>query len=101
MTSQHDANPPQDPNVPQDAFDQNDQVQDADGLLQDEDVVLSDQIQELEAQLAEAKDMALRAHAESENIRRRSQEEVAKTRKFAIESFAESLVPVRDSLEAA
>ena len=43
----------------------------------------------------------LRAQAEMENVRRRAQEEVAKARKFGIESFAESLVPVKDSLEAA
>ena len=34
-------------------------------------------------------------------MRRRAQEEVSKARKFGIESFAESLVPVKDSLEAA
>lgn len=34
-------------------------------------------------------------------MRRRAQEDVAKARKFGIESFAESLVPVKDSLEAA
>ena len=43
----------------------------------------------------------LRAKAEVENIRRRAQEDVSKARKFGIESFAESLVPVVDSLEAA
>lgn len=43
----------------------------------------------------------LRAKAEGENIRRRAQEDVAKAYKFAIESFAESLVPVIDSLEKA
>jgi len=43
----------------------------------------------------------LRAKAETENIRRRAQEDVSKARKFGIESFAESLVPVKDSLEAA
>ena len=32
---------------------------------------------------------------------RRAQEDVSKARKFGIESFAESLVPVKDSLEAA
>ena len=39
--------------------------------------------------------------AEAENVRRRAQEDVSKARKFGIESFAESLVPVKDSLEAA
>jgi molecular chaperone GrpE len=56
---------------------------------------------ELEARHAEVSDAYLRAKAESENIRRRSEEEVSKARKFAIEDFAESLLPVKDSLEAA
>ncbi len=46
-------------------------------------------------------DQLLRAVADAENGRRRAQDEVTKTQKFAIESFAEALVPVRDSLEAA
>jgi molecular chaperone GrpE len=56
---------------------------------------------ELETKHAEVADAYLRAKAEAENIRRRSEEEIAKARRFAIESFAESLLPVKDSLEAA
>jgi molecular chaperone GrpE len=56
---------------------------------------------ELEARLAEANDSFLRAKAETENIRRRSEDEISKARKFAVESFADSLLPVKDSLEAA
>jgi molecular chaperone GrpE len=56
---------------------------------------------ELEARHAEMADAYLRAKADTENTRRRAEEEVAKARKFAIESFAESLLPVKDSLEAA
>ncbi len=55
---------------------------------------------ELEAKHAEMADAYLRAKAEVENTRRRSEEEMSKARKFAIESFAESLLPVKDSLEA-
>ena len=36
-----------------------------------------------------------------ENVRRRAQEDVSKAHKFAIEAFAESLLPVKDSLELA
>ena len=54
-----------------------------------------------QSQLAEQRDQVLRAHAEMENVRRRAQDEVSKARKFGIESFAESMVPVKDSLEAA
>jgi molecular chaperone GrpE len=56
---------------------------------------------ELEAKQAELQDAFLRARAESENVRRRAEEETAKARKFALESFADALLPVRDSLEAA
>ncbi len=56
---------------------------------------------ELEARHAEMADAFLRAKADAENTRRRAEEEMAKARKFAIEGFAESLLPVKDSLEAA
>lgn len=58
-------------------------------------------ISALQSQLTEHQDQLLRAKAEVENIRRRAQEDVSKARKFGIESFAESLIPVKDSLEAA
>jgi molecular chaperone GrpE len=58
-------------------------------------------IAELEARLAELTDSHLRAKAETENARRRADEEVAKARKYAVEGFADSLLPVKDSLEAA
>jgi molecular chaperone GrpE len=53
----------------------------------------------LKAKSAELADQFLRAKAESENARRRAEEEISKSRKFAVESFAESLLPVVDSLE--
>jgi len=65
---------------------------------------VTDVEKELDAALAKANenyDLYLRAKAEGDNIRRRSQDEVAKAHKFAIESFAEALVPVIDSLEKA
>lgn len=54
----------------------------------------------LQAKNAELADSYLRAKADSENARRRADDEIAKSRKFALESFAESLLPVVDSLEA-
>ena len=55
----------------------------------------------LEAQIKEFQDQFLRAKAEVENARKRSMEDVAKAHKFAIEGFAENLLPVLDSLSAA
>ncbi len=54
----------------------------------------------LQAKSAELADQFLRAKADAENARRRAEDEVSKARKFAVESFAESLLPVADSLEA-
>ncbi|MCA0241706.1 MAG: nucleotide exchange factor GrpE [Proteobacteria bacterium] len=59
------------------------------------------QLAELQAKHTEMSDAYLRAKAETENVRRRSEEEVSKARKFAVEAFAESLLPVKDSMEAA
>lgn len=58
-------------------------------------------LSEAQQQVAQYHDQLLRAKAEVENIRRRAAEDIAKARKFGTESFAESLIPVRDSLEAA
>ncbi len=62
---------------------------------------LAAQLAEQEAKARENYDLYLRAVAEAENIRRRAQDDVAKAHKFAIESFAEHLLPVMDSLQAA
>ncbi|KQW89131.1 molecular chaperone GrpE [Massilia sp. Root418] len=62
---------------------------------------LEEQLASTEARLAEMHDAFMRAKADSENIRRRAQEDVAKAHKFAVESFAEAMVPVKDSLEMA
>jgi molecular chaperone GrpE len=62
---------------------------------------MATQLAELQAKHNEASDAYLRAKAEAENTRRRADEEIAKARRFAVEGFAESLLPVKDSLEAA
>lgn len=60
--------------------------------------------QELEAALAASaalEDKFLRAKAETENVRRRAEIDLSNSRKYAIESFAAELLPVRDSLDLA
>ncbi|MCE2859884.1 MAG: nucleotide exchange factor GrpE [Oxalobacteraceae bacterium] len=67
----------------------------------EETPLLARQLAELETKLAEAQDAFLRAKADAENTRRRAQEDISKAHKFAVESFAEAVLPVRDSLEMA
>jgi molecular chaperone GrpE len=66
-----------------------------------EEASLEAKLAEVEARAAELQDAFLRAKADTENIRRRAQDDISKAHKFAIESFAEALVPVKDSLEMA
>ncbi|PIG00181.1 nucleotide exchange factor GrpE [Comamonas sp. 26] len=62
---------------------------------------LKAELEELKAKSSDLADQYLRAKAEAENVRRRAEDEVSKARKFGIESFAESMLPVIDSLDAA
>lgn len=62
---------------------------------------LAEQLAAAQAKMAELQDAFLRAKAEAENLRRRAQEDVARAHKFAIEGFAEAMLPVKDSLEMA
>ncbi|MBY5943042.1 nucleotide exchange factor GrpE [Halomonas sp. DP5N14-9] len=63
--------------------------------------VLAARVEELEQSVTEAKDQALRAAAEAQNVRRRAEAEAEKARKFALEKFIKDLLPVVDSLEKA
>lgn len=65
-------------------------------------------VAELEARLAaatadleKAREDWLRAKAETDNVRRRGQEDVTKAHRFGLEGFAGALLAVKDSLDAA
>jgi molecular chaperone GrpE len=89
-------------NSAQDTVEQNNgagsEAADATGYV---DPGVEQKLAEAEAKIAELNESFLRARAEAENVRRRAQEDIARAHKFAIESFAEALVPVKDSLEMA
>ena len=62
---------------------------------------VEEQLREAMLKVQEHQDAWLRAKAETENVRRRAQEDIAKASKFAIERFAGELLAVIDSLDAA
>src|SRR3954462_574850 len=62
---------------------------------------LEQQLAEAQAQVEQQRDAMLRAMADAENARKRFQAEAANAQKYAVERFAEGLLPVMDSLEAA
>ncbi|MBI4741168.1 MAG: nucleotide exchange factor GrpE [Betaproteobacteria bacterium] len=62
---------------------------------------LEETLRQAEQNAEEHHDAWLRAKAETENVRRRAQEDIAKASKYAVERFAGELLAVKDSLEAA
>ena len=56
---------------------------------------------EAQAKIEEQRDAMLRAVADADNVRKRAQAEALASQKYAVERFAESLLPVMDSLQAA
>ena len=62
---------------------------------------LEEQLRQAEAKAQEHLDSWLRAKAETENLRKRAQADIASAHKYAVENLAEALLPVKDSLEAA
>ena len=58
-------------------------------------------VEQLKAELALAKEQALRANAEMQNIRRRAEQDVEKAHKFGLEKFVNDMLPVVDNLERA
>ena len=67
----------------------------------DSEPSIEETIRLAEQKAEEHHDAWLRAKAETENVRRRAQEDIAKASKFAVERFARELLAVKDSLEAA
>ena len=79
-------------------------AQESDGVEMESVDVETDELSELEAlqeEVAMAKDAALRAQADAINAQRRAELDVEKARKFALERFANDLLPVVDNLERA
>ena len=66
-----------------------------------EEVPLETLVEQLQADLSAARDSALRAQADAQNVKRRSEQDVEKARKFALERFCSELLPVVDNLERA
>jgi molecular chaperone GrpE len=62
---------------------------------------LEEQLRQAEQKAQEHLDSWLRAKAETENLRKRAQSDIASAHKYGVENLAEALLPVRDSLEAA
>ncbi len=62
---------------------------------------LEEKLEIAQATIQEHRDAFLRAKAETENVRKRAQADVAAAHKYAVENFATELLAVKDSLEAA
>lgn len=73
------------------------EVSDELAALQAEELIA--RIKQVQAKADENWDVALRTKAEMENVRRRTEKEVANARKFGIEKMINEILPVKDSME--
>jgi len=80
---------------------QEETVQPQDAENQGQEKSLETLLAEAQAKIEEQRERMLRAVAETENVRKRLQAEAQASQKYALERFAEGLLPVMDSLEAA
>ena len=78
-----------------------DQAKQEDSTTEEDAGSLEEQLQAAQDEIGKLKDGYLRAKAEEDNVRRRSEKEIANSRKFAIEGFAKELLNVHDSLRLA
>jgi molecular chaperone GrpE len=62
---------------------------------------LEQRLKQAEQAAQEHQEAYLRARADCDNMRKRSQTEIANAHKYAVENFVTELLPVKDSLEAA
>jgi molecular chaperone GrpE len=94
----------QEPDYSQTAPDQNPAAPATDasaGANADTTPGLEQQLRQAEQKTQEHLESWLRAKAETENLRKRAQADIASAHKYGVENLAEALLPVRDSLEAA
>lgn len=80
---------------------QEETVQPQDAQNQGREKSLEELLAEAQARIEQQRDQMMRALADAENLRKRAQAEAAAAQKYALERFAENLLPVVDSLEAA
>ena len=76
-------------------------VDSVDENVETDEQSLEAQLEAAQLEVVKMKDAYLRAKAEEDNVRRRSEKEVANSRKFAVEGFAKEMMTVRDSLKLA
>ena len=85
-----------------DEVDSPDQVEQADVDSEDQqELTVEEQLAAAQVEIGKLKDAFLRAKAEEDNVRRRSEKEVANSRKFAVEGFSKEMINVHDSLKLA
>lgn len=78
---------------------ESEQSQTPEGSSVDDVEVEFSELEALKDELTQAKEQALRAAAEAQNIRRRAEQDVEKAHKFGLEKFINDVLPVADNLE--
>jgi molecular chaperone GrpE len=80
---------------------QKDEKEDESKQISDETDLLEKKLEQAEEKARELNDRYVRAHAELENFKKRTNREVSEFKKYAVEAIVKQLLPVFDNLERA
>ena len=85
---------------PESATSEGENVTEADPVEESE-LTAEELLVQMQEEAEAARDAALRAQADAQNIKRRAEQDIERARKFALEQFTRELLPVSDKLERA
>jgi molecular chaperone GrpE len=85
---------------PESAAAEGENVTEADPVEESE-LTAEELLVQMQEEAEAARDAALRAQADAQNIKRRAEQDIERARKFALEQFTRELLPVADNLERA
>mgnify|MGYP003571924489 FL=1 len=71
------------------------------GPVEESELTAEELLVQMQEEAEAARDAALRAQADAQNIKRRAEQDIERARKFALEQFTRELLPVADNLERA
>ena len=86
--------------TPESATAEGENVSEADPVAESE-LTAEELLVQMQEEAEAARDAALRAQADAQNIKRRAEQDIERARKFALEQFTRELLPVADNLERA
>jgi len=76
-----------------------DEIEETEEKIEDIEAEIEEKQKDLNSEISKLKDEIIRLHAEADNVKKRNARDMDNLRKFALDKFAKSLLPVADSMD--